>query len=372
MKRIGLIVNPIAGMGGKVGLKGSDGLETIKKAIELGAVPEAPKRAEAALKRMVSLRDRIELIVYPGAMGQEEAEKCGFVPTVIGTIKGNKTTPEDTENAARQMMEMGVDLIIFAGGDGTARNIYNAVRDKIPVLGIPAGVKIHSAVYATSPENAGNLVYTYLQSNGRIRLREAEVMDIDEEAFRSNRVCARLYGYLKIPYERSLVQSAKAGSASMDEVSMDEIASDVVNSMEQDTLYVIGPGTTTRAIMEKLRLPNTLLGVDAVLGGKLVGSDLNEEQLLEILGNKKSKIVVTVIGGQGHIFGRGNQQISPNVIRMVGKENIIIVATENKLLGLSGKPLLIDTGDRALDEALSGYTKVVTGINKRVVYPIRN
>jgi predicted polyphosphate/ATP-dependent NAD kinase len=370
-KKLGLIVNPIAGMGGKVGLKGSDGQEILNKARELGAKPESPRRAIETLKKITCVKDNIELITYPYEMGEDETRECGFNPVVIGSIKRGNTTSQDTENAAREMLRLKVDLILFVGGDGTARNIYNAIGNSIPALGVPAGVKMHSAVYATSPQNAGNLVVIYLKENpSAIRLREAEVMDIDEQAFRENRLSAKLYGYLKVPYERSLVQSPKVGSASGEEAAVDAIVSFVISNMQYDYLYIIGSGTTTKAIMKKLGLKYTLLGIDAVYQKKLVGLDLNEEQLLKLIEGKKAKIVVTVIGGQGYIFGRGNQQISAKVIKKIGKENIIVIATTNKILTLQGNPLLVDTGDDEVNKMLTGYTKVITGLNEIVVLKV--
>jgi len=367
-KKLGFIVNPIAGMGGRVGLKGSDSEEILKKAKELGAEPESPGRAAAALKKISRLKDSVELVTYPYEMGEDEAKESGFSPTVIGSVKRGNTTSSDTENAAKEMLKLGVDLVLFAGGDGTARDIYNAIGDRIPVLGIPAGVKIHSAVYATSPRHAGELAAMYLEKESSgIRLREAEVMDIDEQAFRENRLSAKLYGYLKVPYERSLVQSAKAGSISEGEAATDAISSDIINNMQDDYLYIIGAGTTLRGIMEKLGLKNTLLGIDAVYERNLVGSDLNEAQLLKLMEGKKTKIVVTIIGGQGYIFGRGNQQISAQVIKKAGKENIIVAATQSKILALRGNPLLVDTGDDEANKVLTGYIKVTTGLNERMM-----
>jgi len=370
-RKLGFIVNPIAGMGGRVGLKGSDSEEILKKARELGAEPESPGRAITALRRISRLKDSIDLVTYPYEMGESEAKEVGFNPTVIGSVRKGNTTSSDTENAAKEMLQLKVDLVLFAGGDGTARDIYNAIGDKVPVLGIPAGVKIHSAVYATSPQHAGELAAMYLgkESSG-IRLREAEVMDIDEQAFREDRLSAKLYGYLKVPYERRLVQSAKAGSVPGEEASIDSIASDVINNMQDDYLYIIGAGTTLRGIMEKLGLKNTLLGIDAVYKRKLAGSDLNEAQILKLMEGKKTKIVVTIIGGQGYIFGRGNQQISARVIQKVGKENIIVVATQSKILSLRGSPLLVDTGDDEVNEMLTGYIKVTTGLNERMMLKV--
>jgi predicted polyphosphate/ATP-dependent NAD kinase len=370
MKHLGLIVNPIAGLGGRVGLKGSDGAAIQQQALALGAVPQSLSRASEAVERLTRLED-LEIITYPGEMGEDAARACGFQPRVIGSIHPGQTTAQDTRNAARDMLRLGVDLLLFAGGDGTARDIFSAVGENLPALGIPAGVKTHSAVYAVNPRSAGELAALYLQ--GRVTgLREAEVMDIDEDAFRQGRLSAKLYGYLNVPFRSSLVQNLKMASTG-GQASVAAIAQDVAGTMEDGCLYIIGPGTTTRAIASELGLVKTLLGVDVVLDRKLLAADVNEAQLLELLDAKpqdsrvKAKIIVTPIGGQGYIFGRGNQQISPSVIQRVGRENIIVVSTKEKLYALGSEPLRVDTGDREADQLLSGYMTVVTGYRERAV-----
>jgi len=369
-KKIGLIVNPVAGMGGRVGLKGSDGQEIIRKAKELGAVATSPGRAVEALRELAPLKDGVEIVAYPHEMGEDEAREAGFEPTVIGSVETGKTTSEDTRRAAREMLGLGVDLILFAGGDGTARDICEAVDGKVPALGIPAGVKIHSAVYAINPSSAGRLAVKFLA--GEAEARESEVMDIDEEAFRENRLSARLYGYLMVPYEKTLVQGSKESSSAPEEFFLESIAADVVEGMEEGVLYIIGPGSTTKAITDKLGLEKTLLGVDVVQDKALMARDVNEAKLLDLVRGRRAKIVVTVIGGQGFVFGRGNQQISPGVIRAVGRENIVVVATPGKLSALGGRPLLVDTGDAELDAQLSGYVRVINGYGRRVVYRVRS
>jgi predicted polyphosphate/ATP-dependent NAD kinase len=397
VKKLGVIVNPVAGVGGRVGLKGSDGADIVHRALELGAVRDAPRRARLALERLTRLRDEIEILAAPGEMGEDEARAAGFAPTVVGSLAGRRTyaaaererlgpdgadlgavgeftltTAADSEQAARDMAAAGADLILFAGGDGTARTICAAVGTSIPVIGVPAGVKIHSAVYATTPAAAGDVVALYLHDRpGAVQLREAEVMDIDEEAFREDRVSARLYGFMAVPVARGLTQSAKAGGVAGEQRALLDVAADVVARMEPGCLYIVGPGTTTRTIMERLGLPKTLLGVDVVADGALVAADATEGDLLRALERYAcARIVVTAIGGQGHVFGRGNQQISPAVIRRVGREHVVVVATQTKLLSLEGRPLLVDTGDPELDAELSGYVKVVTGLGEKMVYKV--
>jgi predicted polyphosphate/ATP-dependent NAD kinase len=368
-KRLGLIVNPIAGIGGRVGLKGSDGAETQKRALELGAVPQSQNRAIQALERIEPV-DNLEVITYPGEMGEDAARACRFEPTVIGSITPGETTPEDTKNAAREMLRLNVNLLLFAGGDGTARDIYNAIGDGLPVLGIPAGVKIHSAVFGTNPLSAGDLAALYLQGKAS-SLREAEVMDVDEEAVRRGVVTATLYGYLNVPFQRRLLQGLKTPSSPGEQAAMAAIAADIVSDMVEDGwLYVIGPGTTTRAITSRLGVDKTLIGVDVVADGKLIAADVNESQLLKLIEGRKARIIVTPIGGQGHIFGRGNQQISPRVIEEVGRENIIVVSTTGKIHSLRGRPLWVDTGDQEVDRMLGGYVQVVTGYDERIIYRV--
>jgi predicted polyphosphate/ATP-dependent NAD kinase len=393
MKKLGLIINPIAGMGGKVGLKGTDGAEMLEKARLLGASPEAGLKTAQALKQLAVLAAEIKLFTCPGEMGENVARSCGFTPQVIAmgsdhcsesepmhpyssqttteSSDDHTTGPADTERAVMAMVKEGVDLLLFAGGDGTARNIYNVLGSdsNLPVIGIPAGVKIHSAVYATSPRNAGELARLYLQE-GSLPLRRAEVMDIDEAAFREGRLSARLYGYLKVPCAGELMQHLKIGGISTEASLLEAIAEQVVENMQKDVVYIVGPGSTTAPIMQKLGLNYTLLGVDVVLNSELLAADANEQQILDLIEGERAKIIVTVIGGQGYIFGRGNQQISAAVIRQVGKTNITVVATREKILSLEYGRLLVDTGDEEVNKMLSGYTRIVTGYKEELIYPV--
>jgi len=361
---LGFIVNPIAGMGGAVGLKGTDGPEILEKAIKLGAKPVAPTRAKEFLRALSSVKTRIRLVAAAGNMGEFEAREIGFEPVVVGEAK-ERTTSEDTKVAARRMADMEVDLLVFCGGDGTARDVLDAVGMRIPVLGVPTGVKMHSAIFAVNPEAAARIAMRFLW--GELPLKEGEVMDVDEEAYRAGRLSAKLYGYVMTPYEPSLIQGMKIPSpvAGDEEDNKRAIAKYVVENMEPGVVYIIGPGTTTRPIADELGLEKTLLGVDVVQDGKMLAKDANEKEILRQIEGKRAKIIVTPIGGQGFIFGRGNQQISPEVIRRVGRDNIIVVATKSKMSGL--ERLRVDTGDAEVDEMLRGYLRVVVDYGEEVI-----
>jgi predicted polyphosphate/ATP-dependent NAD kinase len=367
--RIGLIVNPVAGLGGRVALKGSDGVEIQHKALLLGARPEAGMRTTAALKELEHLASRIEFLTYPGEMGEDVLRAAGYEFELAGGIRGGRTDAADTREGAVRMTQMGIDLLLFAGGDGTARDIHDAIGLGQPVIGIPAGVKIHSAVFGTHPRSAGELARLFLERNDT-RLQEREVMDVDEVALRSGRMSARLYGFLSVPVVHHLVQAQKAPSPVSEQTVLQAIALEVVELMESDYLYLLGPGTTTRAVAARLGLAKTLLGVDVVSQKALLAQDATEEQLLALMSGRRAHIIVAPIGGQGFLFGRGNQQISPAVLGLVDKEHIVGISTPDKIFALRGEPFLVDTGDPELDRALTGFVPVITGYRERIVYRI--
>ena len=351
-KTIGFIVNPVAGMGGAVGLKGTDGKTILNKAISLGAKPIASQRAETFLAELHPAKKSLRLIVGAGNMGENQAVKCGFTFEVKGESK-NETASEDTQNIAKEMVKADVDLLVFCGGDGTTRDILKAVGMKVPVLGVPTGVKMHSAIFAVTPQAAARVAIQYLWDG--LPLREAEVMDVNEQAFREGRLSAELYGYMLSPYEPHLIQGNKLESPMTESEVRNQaaIAIYIIEEMKPDLTYVIGPGTTTRTIGDLLDQKKTLLGVDLFQNKKIIASDVNEKQILEAIKGKAARIIVTPIGGQGFIFGRGNQQISSKVIRQVGLDNIAVVASKSKLDRL--KSLRVDTGDPELDKDLRAH-----------------
>ena len=280
---LGLIVNPIAGMGGSVGLKGTDTAAILSEARARGAEPQSALRAAVVLDALAAARPGLELLSAPGEMGERIARDAGLRPIVVGAPAEGETGAADTRAAAEAMAAAGARLILFAGGDGTARDMAAALddRDRVPVIGVPAGVKMHSAVYATSPRAAADLALRALTQD--IEARPREVMDIDEEAFRAGAVSVRLYGYMPVPYAPDLTQNVKAGGVSGDREALCSIAAEIAGRMEPGRLYILGPGTTTRAVMEALHLPKTLLGVDLVRDGALLVADASEGDILRAL-----------------------------------------------------------------------------------------
>jgi predicted polyphosphate/ATP-dependent NAD kinase len=347
--KIGFIINPVAGMGGKVGLKGTDNMAEL--AARLGGEPVSLIRAEQAL-HSIEKEDDMFFLTCSGKMGESVLKKTHFKFEVIYDAP-EKTSAEDTKKAALKMLDSGCDLLLFSGGDGTAGDIVSVVDKKIPVLGIPAGVKIFSPVFCVTPKECGRIVSTFTETSIR------EVLDIDEEAYRRNELNVRIKGEAVVPVSPA-VQSGKATSSSVDaKIDIAERIIDDYLAHGKDVLYIIGPGTTTMEVKNKFSIDGTLLGVDAVRNSKLVKKDASEKHLIEALQEFDGKvaIIVSPIGSQGFIFGRGNQQISQVVIRRA--DEIIVIASPDKL---EFTPALhVDTGDPELDNKLRGYVKVLSG-----------
>jgi predicted polyphosphate/ATP-dependent NAD kinase len=356
--RAGLIVNPVAGLGGAVGLKGSDGADLQARARSLGAVPHAAERADRALTRLEYRTPDVTIVAAPGELGANVAAAHSLPVDVLPIpVRTGLTTADDTRAAARGLVSRGVDLILFAGGDGTTRDLHDAVGDAVPVLGIPTGVKMHSGVFATTPESAGDAAAAFLAAGDAALTREGEVVDLDEEL--DGVIATRLYGALRVPDDPLRVQPMKASAPSVsDEAALAAVCASIADGMDPRRLYLVGPGTTMRRVLERLGLEKTLLGIDVVRAGRLVVADASEQQLLELLADEPATLVVGVVGGQGALVGRGNQQLSPAVIRRIGAENVEIVAGLHKLLALDPPVLHVDTGDPALDEELCGYRRV--------------
>ena len=373
--KIGLIVNPYAGIGGAVALKGSDGEQIVGEALKRGAQPRALQRVQLCLQHLKPIQNHIQWYCWGGQMGESSLQQAGFTHNVVGQPKQAQSQASDTTAAALALKHTGVDLILFAGGDGTARDLVSALGCSVPCLGIPAGVKIHSGVYAVHAKGAAEIIIKMVQAQ-LVSVQEVEVRDIDEEAFRRGQVKARRFGDLLVPAEERYLQHVKCGGKGVEALVLQDIAHFLIEQFEYDQLIILGPGTTTKAVADALGLPKTLLGVDLILNECVLQADATEQQIIQRVAEQRSahapnsKIIVTLIGGQGHIFGRGNHQISPTVIDLVGKDNITVISTKTKLKELEGRPLLVDTWDEQVNQALAGFLPVVTGYEDVVLYPV--
>jgi predicted polyphosphate/ATP-dependent NAD kinase len=371
--RLGFVVNPIAGMGGKVGLKGTDGV--LKEAIARGAKPVAPQRAVEFMQKLKESleNEKIEVLTCPGIMGAEEVKAASFPIEILSMKIGRETTAKDTRRAVKLLAAANVDLIVFVGGDGTAKDIFDALKGsgEVPVLGVPSGVKMYSGIFAVNPSDAADVVLAF--SKKQAELAEFEIMDADEKAIRNDAFVVKLYGFLKGPFVPMRIQGSKQVSPeTVDEKDNQiAIARFIIEEMHPEAAYILGPGTTVKRIAELLGIEKTVLGVDIYRKGK-VTLDADERKILEKIKDWNSTwIILSPIGHQGIILGRGNQQISPEIIKRVSKKRIIVVATKSKLQSIDGGVLRVDTGDAEADKMLRGYVKVVTDYREWRLMPVQ-
>lgn len=357
--RLGLVVNPIAGMGGRVGLHGTDG-PALEAAVRRGAVAVAPHRARRALERLRALAPDVPVLAAEGPMGGDHV--TGGDAEILPRTRTGPTTAEDTREAVRRMADAGVGLVLFAGGDGTARDVVEAAGTSVPVLGVPSGVKMHSGVFATGPEAAGETAARFLARPGACR--DAEVVDLAGGE-------PRVFGVARVPDAGSALQRAKAFIARTGDADLVALGREVAGQMCDDRLYLLGPGTTVAHVNAALGLPASLLGVDAVLGGRLVAEDASETELLALLAeHPAATLVLGVVGGQGFLLGRGNQQLSAAVLGAVGADHIEILADRGKVAALDPPVLRIDVGDEHATAPITGYRKVRTGRGRSTVLRI--
>jgi predicted polyphosphate/ATP-dependent NAD kinase len=372
VQRVGFLVNPIAGMGGAVGLRGTDGRKTLRDAVRKGAKPISPERGLRYLVEVQRRSPDIKFLTAPGSMGGDIANQLKLEHELVGRI-GKITTSRDSMMIARLMIRKKADLIVFCGGDGTARNILKGVGHEAPALGIPAGVKIYSSVFAINPSAAAESTVAFL--GGQIPTRLGEVVDVDEIAFRKNRLSVKIFGYLTTPDSGRLMQASKSATGLSEDSELDAITEYFLEKIDPSGTYVLGPGSTVQRIAKRLGINKSVLGVDIVKGdGTAVRPDVDEATLMSLISKaspkNSTKIIISPIGGQGFLFGRGNQQISPKVVRRVGVENIIVVGSRSKIEALRPRRLLTDSGSDEIDQQLRGYLRVITGYREEMVVKV--
>jgi len=365
---VGLVVNPLAGIGGPAGLAGSDGAAVQREALRRGGRPRASSRAVEALRVLAAAHPGAEVLTAAGAMGEDAVREAGLVARVVYSPTSTSTSPDDTARAAAALHGAGATLVLFAGGDGTARDVARGLPSGVPVLGIPAGVKMYSGCFAVGPPAAGALAASW--TGGALPTVEAEVLDLDEERMRAGRPDPRLFALVPVPSAPGRTQARKAATPASEREAVHRAATGAAARMLPGVRYLLGPGGTTAELGRVLGLDTTPLGVDVVEDGRLVARDVTADQALAAIDGRPAQAVVTVIGGQGFVLGRGNQQLSPRVVAALGPHPLLVVATEQKLIDLAGRPLLVDTGDPALDARLAGHLTVVTGPATASIYPV--
>jgi predicted polyphosphate/ATP-dependent NAD kinase len=364
---IGVVINPLAGVGGPVGLKGSDGAGTVAVARELNASFDAARRALPALLNL----GRVDVVTAAGAMGEDACREAGLQARIVAWPDSEVTSSADTQALCRAFIVAGAKLILFAGGDGTARDVAAAVGMEVPLIGVPCGVKMYSGVFAMNASRAGELAARC--ARGPFEVQAVELLDIDEAMLRADRSSSRLHGYVLAPVDRARMQGSKAQMPANDRADTDAACRQLAAQFERDTLYIVGPGTTMATLCEHAGVKGTMLGVDAIANGRVIAADASEATLLDLLDKWTSAaIVVGVIGRQGCLFGRGNQPISARVLARVPRNRIEAVASVTKLLSLVDGRLFVDTGNADTDRALAGPLRIRTGANRSMVMRVMN
>ncbi|WP_340674978.1 ATP-NAD kinase family protein [Paraperlucidibaca sp.] len=375
--RIGLLINPYAGVGGPLALKGSDEIPADVRAQLVTQTLAGESPAQCRVLAFFTALDEMlqEDLVKPhwvsidGPMGGSTLSQLGLAYEPVPIVINQPSTAQDTQVLAQAIKAAGVDLLLFAGGDGTARDVCTAIGTTTPVLGLPAGVKMHSGVFAINPKAAAELLLALLRGEW-VALDTAEVRDIDETALRNGRVIAKHFGEMRVPVAANQLQQVKCSGLEVEALVVAEIAASVVEDMLPGQYYALGPGTTVAAVAEALALPNTLLGFDIICDGELVCADATAADLLRVAEQDSLIIIITPTGGQGSLIGRGNQQLSAALLEIIGRDALRVLATPAKLAALSGRPLRLDTNNANLDRAWSGLWPIITGYQQAALYVV--
>jgi len=373
--RIGFMINPIAGMGGAVGLHGTDAGIHIEAA-RRGAIRSSADRAKMALTTLfnsphwMERKSEIRFLTAQGEMGGDLLQSLiDHTQIDLIPITRTLTTAADTREIAQTLLKDEVDLILFAGGDGTARDIFEIIQDSIPLLGIPAGVKMRSGIFGLHPARVGEVLQRIIAGGatikGAIQTQDAEILDLDERSNDYSR--SEFFGVAKTPYAPDLIQRSKSASGDLGASALEELAIRYANRMKPATLYLFGPGGSTNRILKALGLSLSLKGVHAILDGRCIGEDIGEKEIGELVArNSECELVLGVIGGQGYLFGRGNQQLSAPIIEAIGWSRIYVVASAEKLLALIPTELQMDF-NQPLRNPPPSFLQVHTSISRTVV-----
>lgn len=356
-------------------MAGSDGARVQQLAADRGGRSAAVDRAARTLSELLRLIPALTVVTVSGAMGELSCARAGVSAVVLPMPVAEPSTAIDTRRAAAALVDAGVELLLFAGGDGTAADVAGGVAEggksnagAVAVLGVPAGVKMYSGCFAVTPGAAAQVARDQLV--GTLRpLVAAEVVDLDEDEWRAGRVLLRLTAAVWVPSSGAVQAKKSPATPGMAEQTAAAAAA-AAALLDDQVVTAVGPGGTTAAVLGRRGIAGTLLGVDLVQGSRLLAANVNEAALFGQLQRGRLRLMLSIIGGQGFLFGRGNQQFSPRVIVGVDRADVVVVAPEAKLVALAGRPLLVDTGDAATDRILAGYLPVLTGPGSSAMYRI--
>ncbi len=379
MVRIGLLANPDAGLGGRLGLKGSDGQAELARS--KGAEDRSGPRLESMLRHFSSIHrgesSQLEWITSRGRMGTDWIPEELQTETISEVHESSgETSATDTEDAIERLLENGIDILVYSGGDGTTRDIVaslgNSQSSELPIIGVPSGVKMHSGCFASSPKAAAEVLSAWL--HGDLLVSSTEVLDLDEELYRKGKWVVRLYAEAFSPNSPRWMQGSKQLIETESEKEIIIGISDHIEDslVSDDRLIIWGSGGTLREIASNIGFELTTLGIDATIGGEQVGTDLDESGILALLDSHvgPTTLLLSPMGGQGFLIGRGNLQLSPAVLGSIGTDNILGVVTPAKLLTV--RALRIETGDVDLDQEFASkrYMKVLQGFRTTRILPV--
>ena len=380
--RIGLVVNPLAGIGGAVGLQGSDGEVVQRAARERDGKPRGEERLSIFLQalrtRLGGDFGRLAWCTWGGVMGAQILSSYGVIAQVAGEPAA-QTSAQDTQLAVKTLGASDVDLLIFVGGDGTARDVLTAADEHTCVLGLPAGVKMHSGVFAISPSAAADVVAGLAQGSlvGRIPREVRDYVPAAKDATNAKHqaVATKRYGELWVPEAAGYLQQMKVGGKEDEDLVVQEIVSFFLDHPEiySGKALVMGPGSTCLAIKQALGLNGALLGCDVLLPTGEAMENATSADLLNLASQHTLHVLVSFTRHQGFLLGRGNQQLSAEVLHALSwKQDATILGSRTKLATLDQRPMLVDTGDARLDQQLSGLVSVLTGYDDFLLYRVSN
>ncbi len=351
MRKIAFFINPRAGEGKKLGLKSSD---------------DIPQADYSESESTIIGRNFVSSITFPESvhliMPDFEIYKSdGFMQFPYTLVKGwnNPSSSADTKNFAKKAISEGAELLVFVGGDGTARDLLDAVGHAVPVIGVPAGIKMYSSVFAYTWMDAVKELEFFLSNS--VKFEDKEILDYD---FKEDRL--KLFGEMSGIQSKTYNQDPKQVFASTD---ISSLGYGIAADMSSEISYIIGPGSTCNSILEALGVPGTdLLNFKIVKNRRVVKSRAGEEDILAAMKDGNYRLIISPIGGMGILVGRGNYELSDRVLTELRPENLIIVATREKMIPINE---IIMIAPVAISDRFGQYVRISVGIDEFVIKKLK-